>query len=233
MNSDSTQPRRGSFGCLGYGCLVAFGLLTVVLSLIGWYLVSSIRGAVDTYTTPKKPDFQISAPADSARVIADEKMKRIAQLLGDTKSSGEVELSSSEVSSAARIAFGDVVDLELQGDQFKGRFAVQLRQLFGESVARVILGSRIDNYAFGDARGTMTYANRAITVKLSSLELGGRKQEDQALIAASEWFSQALTSFVAAAEREKTGPEDVAIVERLTELAIRDGVLVVRFKALE
>jgi hypothetical protein len=79
----------------------------------------------------------------------------------------------------------------------------------------------------------MTYANRAITVKLSSLELGGRKQEDQALIAASEWFSQAVTSFVAAAEREKPGPEDVAIVERLTELAIRDGVLVVRFKALE
>lgn len=225
MDAGGSVQKRGGFGCLGYGCLVSVCLLSVVLALVGLYLVRSVRNAVDTYTSPQPPSFQISPVPQAAVAAAEADLREIEALLKDPSGAGAVQLSSDEVSAAARAIFGDVADVSIEGSAFRGRFSMPLEKIFGESAARYVIGERISRFVYGSARGTVELRDRAVVINLSELELSGRRQEAQALVAASEWFSEAVTS--ALSEKPKPPAGGDALIDRLSELALRDGMLMV------
>lgn len=225
--TQATAPRRG-FGCLGYGCLVSVAILTVVLAIIGLYLLRSIRGAVDTYSSPQPPQFVVAPVEPGTLATAEAALKRMRDLLNDPKAEGTVSLSSAELSAASRAIFGDVAEFTIEGAVFRGRFSLQLEKLFGDSAGRFILGDRISRFVYGNAAGTLALKGKVVEVQLSELELSGRKQEDQALVAASSWVSEAVTSMLS--EKPEPPASGDAVIDRLSELALRDGSLTVSFR---
>lgn len=229
-----SPPRRG-FGCLGYGCLVSILILTVVLAMIGAFLLWSVRGAVSLYSTAQPPPFAVAPIEPTALAGAEAALKQMRELLDNPRGEGSVTLSSAQMLAASRLISDNRAEIVLDGTAFHARFSFPLAMLYGHverrygaaGPGRLILGDLIDRWVYGSATGTISLKDKVVEVQLSELELSGNKEEDQALVRASEWVSECVTSMLSG-ESEPPASGD-AVIARLSELALRDGGLTVSF----
>jgi len=233
VENNTSQGPRG--GCLGYGCLIALGILITVLSVIGYYILTSMRNAVDTYTSTSAAPFELSAAASTPmQNAAQGKVTELTRVLSDRGASGTFEFSKGEILAAvASSSLANFAEIYPERGEIVARFSFKLSQLFQDSYASVLLGEAMDRYAFGSARGKIVLATGAITVELSELNLNGRSVESTALIAAAEWISGAITS---AATDPQTLPTSGGaasggtLLDRLSELSIADNAVIVSIK---
>jgi hypothetical protein len=233
VENNTSQGPRG--GCLGYGCLIALGILITVLSVIGYYILTSMRNAVDTYTSTSAAPFELSAAASTPMQNAVQgKVTELTRVLSDKGASGTFEFSKGEILAAvASSSLAKFAEIYPERGEIVARFSFKLSQLFQDSFASVLLGEAMDRYAFGSARGKIVLATGAITVELSELNLNGRSVESTALIAAAEWISGAITS---AATDPQTLPTSGGaasggtLLDRLSELSIADNTVIVSIK---
>ena len=92
VENNTSQGPRG--GCLGYGCLIALAILITVLSVIGYYILTSMRNAVDTYTSTSAAPFELSAAASTPmQNAAQGKVTELTRVLSDRSASGTFEFS--------------------------------------------------------------------------------------------------------------------------------------------
>lgn len=233
VENNTSQGPRG--GCLGYGCLIALGILITVLSVIGYYILTSMRNAVDTYTSTSAAPFELSAAASTPmQNAAQGKVTELTRVLSDKGTSGTFEFSKGEILAAiASSPLAKFAEIYPERGEIVARFSFKLSQLFQDSYASVLLGEGMDRYAFGSARGKIVLATGAITVKLSELNLNGRSVESTALIAAAEWISGAITAAATDPETLSTSGGAAAggtLLDRLSELSVADNTVIVSIK---
>lgn len=233
VENNTSQGPRG--GCLGYGCLIALGILITVLSVIGYYILTSMRNAVDTYTSTSAAPFELSAAASTPmQNAAQGKVTELTRVLSDKGTSGTFEFSKGEILAAiASSPLAKFAEIYPERGEIVARFSFKLSQLFQDSYASVLLGEAMDRYAFGSARGKIVLATGAITVELSELNLNGRSVESTALIAAAEWISGAITSAATDPETLPTSGGAASggtLLDRLSELSIADNAVIVSIK---
>lgn len=233
VENNTSQGPRG--GCLGYGCLIALGILITVLSVIGYYILTSMRNAVDTYTSSSTAPFELSVAASTPmQNAAQGKVTELTRVLSDKGASGTFEFSKGEILAAiASSPLATVAEIYPERGEIVARFSFKLSQLFQDSYASVLLGEALDRYAFGSARGKIVLATGAITVELSELNLNGRSVESTALIAAAEWISGAITSAATDPQTLSVGGGAAGggtLLDRLSELSIADNAVIVSLK---
>ena len=124
MSPVEENQKNGSVGCLGYGCVVAAFLLVLILGLVFLYVLSSFRGAVDKYTAPTRPAFEVVEADSTARSSSVEKLSRLAALLRDPAASGTETLSGAEVTAALQSSFGPRLEVRFVGGAFEARFEI-------------------------------------------------------------------------------------------------------------
>ena len=239
VENNTSQGPRG--GCLGYGCLIALAILITVLSVIGYYILTSMRNAVDTYTSTSAAPFELSAAASTPmQNAAQGKVNELTRVLSDRGASGTFEFSKGEILAAiASSPLAKFAEIYPERGEIVARFSFKLSQLFQDSYASVLLGEALDRYAFGSARGKIVLATGAITVELSELNLNGRSVESTALIAATEWISGAITAAATDPETLPAGGEAVGggaagggtLLDRLSELSIHNNGVTISIKA--
>ena len=239
VENNTSQGPRG--GCLGYGCLIALAILITVLSVIGYYILTSMRNAVDTYTSTSAAPFELSAAASTPmQNAAQGKVNELTRVLSDRGASGTFEFSKGEILAAiASSPLAKFAEIYPERGEIVARFSFKLSQLFQDSYASVLLGEAMDRYAFGSARGKIVLATGAITVELSELNLNGRSVESTALIAATEWISGAITAAATDPETLPAGGEAVGggaagggtLLDRLSELSIHNNGVTISIKA--
>ena len=239
VENNTSQGPRG--GCLGYGCLIALAILITVLSVIGYFILTSMRNAVDTYTSTSAAPFELSAAASTPmQNAAQGKVTELTRVLSDRGASGTFEFSKGEILAAiASSPLAKFAEIYPERGEIVARFSFKLSQLFQDSYASVLLGEALDRYAFGSARGKIVLATGAITVELSELNLNGRSVESTALIAATEWISGAITSAATDPETLSAGGGAVGggaagggtLLDRLSELSIHNNGVTISIKA--
>lgn len=240
VENNTSQGPRG--GCLGYGCLIALAILITVLSVIGYFILTSMRNAVDTYTSTSAAPFELSAaaPTTTLQNAAQGKVNELTRVLSDRGASGTFEFSKGEILAAiASSPLAKFAEIYPERGEIVARFSFKLSQLFQDSYASVLLGEALDRYAFGSARGKIVLATGAITVELSELNLNGRSVESTALIAATEWISGAITAAATDPETLSAGGGAVGggaagggtLLDRLSELSIHNNGVTISIKA--
>lgn len=232
------QKKKGGLGCLGIGCLTCVVIFFVVIGAVGFFLVSSIRNAVDSYTTVDRPAFTVAGPSGDWVTAGRARYSELAELLRNPTSSGTVTFSGEELSGAVASVLGDLAAVTILGNELDAKFSFQLRSLFGStnSGVQLLLGSRLDRFASGEARGSFLFKpsnggvqdDSGLLVTLTRLELNGRAVEDQALIQASSWFSQALTGLLSGTDEAK--PDEKPLIARISALELKDGSLTVSLR---
>ncbi len=192
MSSSQASQRKGSFGCLGYGCLVAVVLLFAILGGVATYLIYSVRNAVDTYSAETPTTGEV-AMTSGAKATAIEKVRTLQKLLSESGSAGSVAFTSAELTALAQEVAGPRLGVEVSSSTITAAGSVQLSHLFAISaLARTILGARESRYmnASGSAKLLLAVGDPVpVRVELQSLSFNSKPVEGDALVQASEWFS--------------------------------------------
>ena len=215
------QQRKGSFGCLGYGCLVAALLLIVVVGGIATYILSSVRGAVDSFSAEAPANSVVAVSPDAVR-SGEEKLRALARLLTEDGASGSVTFSSAELTALGQEVAGDRVVAQARGGSLVVKGSIQFARLYAlVPLAKVILGARESRYMNVTCSAKLQLSsdrNLPVRVTLESLSFDGKALEGDALLQASEWFT-GWASGVASEISTKGAPS------RLTSLEISDDAL--------
>lgn len=223
MSAPQASQRKGSFGCLGYGCLVAVVLLLVVLGGVATYLVYSVRNAVDTYSA-EGPTTGDVAVAESAKATAAEKLQALRKLVSESGSAGSVTFTAAELTALAQELAGPRLLVELSGTTIRVAGSVQLSRLFAISpLARTILGARESRYMNADGSAKLLLLvdePLPVRVELQSLSFNSKPVEGDALVQAAEWFSGWASGL--ALQPSKDGQRN-----RLSRLDVSDNALTI------
>lgn len=228
MNKSGHEKK--SYGCLGYGCLIAVSLVIVVGASLAWLITSSIRSAVDTYTT--KDPIALTSPvmSSSAAVSLQGKLADLTRLSGDSASTGEIALTSEELSALVLLSpFNRKLSVSAVGDAVLAQFSFRMSDVGDWQTSRWLIGAYLDRYVNGTAEANVLIENGATRVTLRALTLNGRKFEDAALKGASKWVSGALDSALRASAQDDA--MKASLLARVDRVWVADGVVHIRIRA--
>lgn len=228
MNKSGHEKK--SYGCLGYGCLIAVSLVIVVGASLAWLITSSIRSAVDTYTA--KDPIALTSPvmSSSAAVSLQGKLSDLTRLSGDSASTGEITLTSEELSALVLLSpFNRKLSVSAVGDAVLAQFSFRMSDVGDWQTSRWLIGAYLDRYVNGTAEANVLIENGATRVTLRALTLNGRKFEDAALKGASKWVSGALDSALRASAQDDA--MKASLLARVDRVWVADGVVHIRVRA--
>lgn len=228
MNKSGHEKK--SYGCLGYGCLIAVSLVIVVGASLAWLITSSIRSAVDTYTA--KDPIALTSPvmSSSAAVSLQGKLSDLTRLAGDSASTGEITLTSEELSALVLLSpFNRKLSVSAVGDAVLAQFSFRMSDVGNWQTSRWLIGTYLDRYVNGTAEANVLIENGATRVTLRALTLNGRKFEDAALKGASKWVSGALDSALRASAQDDA--MKASLLARVDRVWVADGVVHIRVRA--
>lgn len=228
MNNSGHEKK--SYGCLGYGCLIAVSLVIVVGASLAWLITSSIRSAVDTYTA--KDPIALTSPvmSSSAAVSLQGKLADLTRLSGDSASTGEITLTSEELSALVLLSpFNRKLSVSAVGDSVLAQFSFRMSDVGNWQTSRWLIGTYLDRYVNGTAEANVLIENGATRVTLRALTLNGRKFEDAALKGASKWVSGALDSALRASAQDDA--MKASLLARVDRVWVADGVVHIRVRA--
>lgn len=228
MNNSGHEKK--SYGCLGYGCLIAVSLVILVGASLAWLITSSIRSAVDTYTA--KDPIALTSPvmSSSAAVSLQGKLADLTRLSGDSASTGEITLTSEELSALVLLSpFNRKLSVSAVGDSVLSQFSFRMSDVGNWQTSRWLIGTYLDRYVNGTAEANVVIENGATRVTLRALTLNGRKFEDAALKGASKWVSGALDSALRASAQDDA--TKASLLARVDRVWVADGVVHIRVRA--
>jgi hypothetical protein len=228
MNKSGHEKK--SYGCLGYGCLIAISLIILVGASLAWLITSSIRSSVETYTAKDPVEIISPVMSSAAAVSLQGKLADLSRMSSDPSVGGEFLFTSEELSALVMLSpFSRKLTVSTAGDSILAQFSFRMSDVGNWQTARWLVGGYLDRYVNGSADANVLIENGVTMVTLRALTLNGRKFEDAALKGASKWVSGALDSAMGAAAQDDA--VKASLLGRVERVWIVDGVVHVRFRA--
>lgn len=220
---NSPHQKKGGFGCLAYGCLVA--VIVAGLGALGifFFVRSGMRTAIDNYTTDKPVSISVTAIDQSAIDAGSAKAAELQRLLKDTKGSGEVIFSQSDINGLLRSAgWQEQVLATISGDAVSAQFSVPLSAFGDWERARIFIGDKLDRFVTGHGTARGLVENGVARIDLKELALNGHVFDEDSAKSASEWVSGAVES--------KTESGESLVSARFERVWIENGEVHIRVK---
>jgi hypothetical protein len=220
---NSPHQKKGGFGCLGYGCLIA-----VIIALLGagglfFFVRSGMRTALDSYTTGGPVAIPTVVVDQGAIDAALQKEQELRRLFTDSHASGEVVLTQSDVNGLlVSSKWSERVSVTMSGESVSGQFSFQMSDLGGWERASVFIGDKLNRYVTGSATATGSVENGQVRVDLKDLTLNGHAFDADSSKFASEWVSGAIQSPAEGGQRP--------LAARLERIWIANGEVHIRVK---
>lgn len=220
---NSPHQKKGGYGCLAYGCMVAIIIAVLGAGGMFFFVRSGMRTALDSYTTDK-PVAISAIPFDQAAVdSAGQKGELLRKLMNDPQGAGEVVLTQADINGFLLSSrWSERVSATLAGDSISGQFSFQMLDLGGWERAKLFIGDKLDRYVTGQAAATVSVENGEVRVNLKELTLNGHSFDSDSSKFASEWISGALQSPGDSGEKP--------LVARLERVWIADSSIHLRVK---
>jgi hypothetical protein len=210
------------------GCLVATIIAVVVGGGLAWFLLHSIRGAVESYTTDSAIAIPVVQVDDATRQSADAKLSDLREVLKSKEGSGTFTFSGPELQAIAQNPdFGNRVFLDAKEDALYATFSFALAD-FENPVFDLLLSKELAQRFFnGSGIAKLGVVDGNLDVKFEELNLNGKSLEGEALAQAGWFVRGALESFILslAGETASAGASDQPGPSRITNAGVRDGVL--------
>jgi len=218
---EQTTPRKGNFGCLGYGCLIATLLMALSAAGIFWIARSGIRNAVTIFTS----ESPINVPAlhtGAAELIEGEaRVRELKSLLDRQDGAGQVVLGAASIATLLNNShLNGKVFTTIEGDLLATQFSIPLRELGSWQAAAPFIRDLLDRHLTGSATASVQVDEGVIMISMRSLTLNHSDFDSDALKEATEWvtgFARSLT--------DDSAPSEV--LRRISELRIREGKIFV------
>ncbi len=222
------QPKRSGCGCLGLGCLVATILALLVGGGLTWFMVSSIRGAVKTYTADQAVPVPTAQVDEAARTSAQEKFSDLREVLASPENTGSFSFSGPELQA---LALGDLVGqrvvLDTKGDTLLATFSFALADFQNPAIDLLLSKNLAQRFFNGSAVAKLGVTEGHLEVKFDELILNGKSLEGDALSQAGWFVGGAIESYLVsfgAASAKGDSPERSSS-GRITNAGVSDGVL--------
>jgi hypothetical protein len=223
-----TQGKRSGCGCLGLGCLVSAVISILVAVGVSWFVLRSVRGAVEGYTSEQATAVPVATIDDATRQSAEQKLADLREVLGSKEGQGGFSFSGPELQAIAQNAvFGNKVALDAQGDALHATFSFPL-SAFNNPAFDLLLSKALTNRFFnGSAVAKLGVADGGLSVTFQQLTLNGKSLGGDALTQAGWFVSGALESFVLglAGESKTSGNTAQGASGRIRNAGVSDGVL--------
>jgi hypothetical protein len=191
-------------------------------------MVSSIRGAVKTYTTDQGVTVATAQVDDATRSSAEEKFSDLQEVLTSPAGSGGFSFSGPELQALTlRDVLAKRVFVDIKNDTLLATFSFSLSE-FQNPVLDLMLSKDLTQRFFnGSAVAKLAATDGHLGVKFEELVLNGKSLEGDALSQAG-WFvggaiESALLSLPAANAQKDSAKQSGS--GRITKAAIADGML--------
>lgn len=220
MNSHfASAPKKGGFGCLGYGCLIALTLMLVLVGTIFFGARWAIRNAVKQFTTEQQlpvPSVSFDAAEESALT---EKWNNTAAVFADPKGNGELVIMPDELQFYLRKARLETSwYVELQGNSVVVKFSFPMTALGEWRAARIFIGDLLGRYVTGSAKAQVSVQDGVYSVTAESLTLNEEVFDGDSMKEASEYVSGFLNS-------KGEGDDKGLLSGRISSLKVVDGAI--------
>jgi hypothetical protein len=191
------QPKRSGCGCLGMGCLVATILALLVGGGLTWFMVSSIRGAVKTYTTDQPVPVPTAQVDEATRTSAEQKFSDLREVLASPGGSGSFSFSGSELQALTLgDEIGKKISLDAREDALHASFSFSLSDFQNPAFDLLLSKELTQRFFNGSAVARLGATEGHLEVKFDELILNGRSLEGDALSQAGWFVGGAIESFL-------------------------------------
>jgi hypothetical protein len=190
--------QKSGLGCFVYGCLISVVLALGIAVALYFYISSSIRGALETYTSAVITPVPTIIPDSAQSTAFAEKLAGLSLAVTSAGPSQTFTFSPDEinqflVSVAPELKLHEQLSFSGEGEELQVRVALPVEKLaeYWSALASRSAGLK-GRYFNGFAKGRFSLVDGEPTVKFSSLELNGHTFPEMALSAADS----AVTGFV-------------------------------------
>lgn len=222
------QPKRSGCGCLGLGCLVATILAVLVGGGLTWFMVSSIRGAVKTYTSDQAVSVPTAQVDEAARTSAQEKFSDLREVLASPENSGSFSFSGPELQA---LTLGGVVGqrvfLNTKDGTLLATFSFSLADFQNPAFDLLLSKELTQRFFNGSAVAKLGVTEGHLEVKFDELILNGKSLEGDALSQAGWFVGGAIESYLVSfgSANAQGDSREQSIPGRITQAGVSDGVL--------
>jgi hypothetical protein len=191
-------------------------------------MVSSIRGAVKTYTTDQAVPVPTAQVDEATRSSAQEKLSDLREVLASPQGSGSFSFSGTELQALALSdGIGQRVSLETKGDTLHATFSFSLADFHNPAFDLLLSKDLTQRFFNGSAVAKLAVTDGHLEVKFDELVLNGKSLAGEALSQAG-WFvggaiESSLGSLAAANANEESAEQGSS--GRITNAGINDGVV--------
>ncbi len=230
MNQAAVQarPKRSGCGCLGLGCLVASIIAVLVGGGLTWFMVSSTRQAVRSYSADSGVAVPTTEVDDATRSAAEKKAADLWEVLGSPGGSGSFSFSGPELQAlCSSDLLGKRVSLSIKDDAVHATFSFALADFRNPALDLILSKDLTQRFFNGSAVARLGVQEGHLKITFDELSLNGKSLEGDFLSQAGWFVGGAVESALLSSSRASKGGDSSHQESsgRIANAAISEGVL--------